>query len=75
MDKIGFILLLLGAGGMDSPNMAVPSVMVLVGLALLAISAWRERGEEHDETGINSERHCGDLQHIRKQGIHHNKTA
>ena len=75
MQQIGFILFLLGAGGMDSPNMAVPSLMVFVGMAVLGTSAWRERGKEYDETGINSERHCGDLQHIRKQGIRHNKTA
>lgn len=76
MQKLGFILFLLGAGGMDSPNMAVPAVMVLVGLAMVGISALKERRKKgYDETGINSERHCGDVQHIREQKLHHNKTA
>lgn len=76
MQKIGFVLFLLGAGGMDSPNMAVPAVMVLSGLSILAVSAWRERRKgQYDKTGINSQGYCGDLQHIREQKLHHNKTA
>ena len=43
MKKVAFIIFLLGAGGMDSPNMIVPAVMVFSGLGILAISAWRER--------------------------------
>ena len=44
---IGFLMFLLGAGGMDSPNQIVPAVMVLLGLAILAISAFVERREKH----------------------------
>lgn len=33
---IGFILLMLGAGGMDSHSMAVPAVMAVLGMALLS---------------------------------------
>lgn len=40
---IGFILLLLGAGGMDSQNQIVPAAMILVGLAILAITAIKEK--------------------------------
>lgn len=76
VQKVGFLLFLLGAGGMDSPNMAVPAVMVLSGLSILAVSAWRERRKgQYDKAGIDSKRHCGDLQYIRKQGLPDNKTA
>lgn len=37
---IGFILLFLGAGGMDSHSMAVPAIMTLSGLGLLYWFAW-----------------------------------
>ena len=47
MGYLGFVLLLLGAGGMDSQNQIVPAVMVLLGLAILAISAFVERREKH----------------------------
>ena len=33
---IGFILFILGAGGMDSHSMAVPAVMTMLGMALLS---------------------------------------
>ena len=36
---IGFVLLMIGAGGMDSPNIIVPTICALAGLALLAIEA------------------------------------
>lgn len=36
---IGFILLMLGAGGMDSHSMAVPAVMSLLGMGLLLWTA------------------------------------
>ena len=75
MQKVGFILFLLGAGGMDSPG-AVPAVMLLSGLGILAVSAWRERRkEQYGATGIQSQRHSGNVPDIRKQGIHHNKAA
>ena len=38
---IGFILLVLGAGGMDSPSMAVPAVMAMTGMGMLYWSAWK----------------------------------
>lgn len=39
---IGFILFLLGAGGMDSPSIVAPAIMFLIGFALIAISAAAE---------------------------------
>ena len=42
MSYIGFLLFLLGAGGMDSPNRTVPVIMVLVGLALVVITSIKE---------------------------------
>ena len=43
MQKVGFILFVLGAAGMDSPDIAVPVGMVLVGLAILAMAALKEK--------------------------------
>lgn len=45
---IGFILFILGAGGMDSYSMAVPAVMALLGIGMLYWSAW--------ESGIFNEK-------------------
>lgn len=47
IQKLGFLLFMIGAGGMDSNNQLVPAVMVLLGLAILAISAFVERREKH----------------------------
>lgn len=38
--SIGFILLVLGAGGMDSHSMAVPAAMAMTGMGMLYWSAW-----------------------------------
>lgn len=38
--SIGFVLFLLGAGGMDSSTMVVPGIMVLTGMGMLFWSAW-----------------------------------
>ena len=43
MKVAGFMLFMLGAAGVDSPNMAVPATMVLSGLTILSISALLER--------------------------------
>lgn len=75
VQKVGFVLFMLGAGGMDSPS-AVPAVMALSGLGILAVSAWKERRKgQYDKTGINGKRHCGNLQRIRKYGLQNNKAA
>ena len=37
----GFTMLLLGAGGMDSPSMVVPGVMTMTGMGMLYWSAWK----------------------------------
>lgn len=37
---IGFILFILGAGGMDSYSMVVPGVMAMTGMGMLYWSAW-----------------------------------
>lgn len=36
---IGFILLILGAGGMDSESLLAPALMTLLGIALLSLVA------------------------------------
>ena len=40
MQKVAYLLFVIGAAGMDSPNMAVPAVMVLSGLGILAVSVF-----------------------------------
>ena len=76
MQYIGFLMFAIGAAGMDSPNMAVPAVMVLSGLGILAVSALREqKGEWYDTASITSQRYSRNVPNIRKQGIHHNKAA
>ena len=42
MDKLGFLLFIIGAAGMDSPNITVPVVMVLGGLGIMGITALKE---------------------------------
>ena len=42
MSYMGFLLFILGAAGMDSPNRIVPAIMVLVGLAIIGITALKE---------------------------------
>lgn len=42
MKYIGFLLLLIGAAGMDTPNMIVSAAMVSAGLILLLIESKKE---------------------------------
>ena len=42
MGKVGFLLFLLGAGGVDSPDVTVPAIMAVGGLAIIGISAIKE---------------------------------
>jgi hypothetical protein len=37
---IGFIMLMIGAGGMDSYSIAVPAAMAMAGMGMLYWSAW-----------------------------------
>lgn len=39
---LGFVLMLIGGGAMDSANVAIPLIMAFFGMALMYISA--ERG-------------------------------
>ena len=60
MKKVAFIVFLLGASGM----------------AILAVSAWKERRKEHyDKAGINSRRYFRNVSDIKKFGVQNNKTA
>lgn len=45
--KLGFLLFIIGAAGMDSPNRTAPVIMVLSGLAIIAVSAFLERRKHH----------------------------
>ena len=50
MDKFlggsGFTMMMLGVAGMDSENVLIPSVMLVVGLALLSIGAFKSEENE-----------------------------
>ena len=43
LGKIGFISLMLGCAGIESENMIIPAVMVLVGLAFIVIEYLKEK--------------------------------
>ena len=43
IQKIGFVLFLVGGAGMDSPDRTIPVIMVLIGVLILIISAIKER--------------------------------
>ena len=47
MDKIGYLLLMIGCAGMDSSNRTVPAIMVLSGLVIIGITAIKENGREN----------------------------
>ena len=40
--KLGFFLFILGAAGMDSPDVTVPVIMVAVGLSILLVTSLKE---------------------------------
>lgn len=42
MKYIGFLLLLIGAAGMDTPNMIVSAAMVSAGLIILLVESKKE---------------------------------
>ena len=42
LDKLGFLLFMIGGAGMDSPNRTVPVIMVLAGFAIMGIAALKE---------------------------------
>ena len=43
MDKLGFVLLMIGCAGIESENMIIPAIMVLLGLALIVITVIIEK--------------------------------
>ena len=45
--KIGFLLFMIGAAGMDSQDRTVPVIMVLVGLAIIGITVLAERSRSY----------------------------
>ena len=47
LGKIGFVLMMLGCAGIESENMIIPAVMVLVGLAFIGIEYLKEKSFSH----------------------------
>ena len=42
ISKLGFLLLIIGCAGIESENMLIPASMVLIGLAIIGITALKE---------------------------------
>ena len=42
ISKIGFLLFIIGAAGMDTPNITVPVIMIAIGLGILVASSLKE---------------------------------
>lgn len=53
MQKLGFLLFIIGAAGMDSPNVTVPVIMVLSGLTVMAATALKENSLAQPPTKAN----------------------
>lgn len=43
MDKLGFLLLILGCAGMDSPNQIIPVIIASTGLLIIVVSVLKEK--------------------------------
>lgn len=48
LSKLGFLLLMIGCAGMDSPDRTVVVIMFLAGLSLIALSALAERRKQYE---------------------------
>lgn len=46
LSKLGFLLLMIGCAGMDTPNLTVV-IMVLAGLAIMGITVLKENSPTH----------------------------
>ena len=76
MQYIGYLMLVIGAAGVDGDDMIKSAVICFVGLVVLAVTAWREgRKEQYDTTSIKSQRYSRNVPDIRKQSLPDNKTA
>ena len=53
MDKLGFMFLMLGCAGMDGSNMVLSGIIALVGLALIWITAHKEKSSSLQPTKAN----------------------
>ena len=43
IQKIGFVLFLIGGAGMDSQDTTIPVIMVLIGLVIILVTAVKEQ--------------------------------
>lgn len=48
MDKLGFLLFMIGGAGMDSPDRKIPTIMIIAGLSIIALSALAERRKQYE---------------------------
>ena len=53
ISKMGFLLFIIGAAGMDNHNLTVPVIMVLSGLAIMAATAIKENSPAQPPTKAN----------------------
>ena len=55
LSKLGFLLFIIGAAGMDSPNVIIPVIMVLTGLAIIGMTAIKENSPVQRPTKVNAQ--------------------
>ena len=55
LSKLGFLLFIIGAAGMDSPNVIIPVIMVLAGLAIMGITVLKENSPVQRPTKVNAQ--------------------
>lgn len=49
LEKIGFILMLIGCAGIDSGNIWLAAFLIVVGLAIVSVTAWKEKSLTHTD--------------------------
>lgn len=56
MDKVGFLLFLLGAAGMDSPDRTIATIMGIAGIIILKLSTINEKAfhQKADQSNVKS---------------------
>lgn len=74
LQKISYLMFVIGAAGVGGDDMLKAGMISLVGLAVLGASVLLE-GRRHDKTSFNSKRYRRNVQYIREQSLSNNKAA
>ena len=54
MEYIGFLMMVIGAAGIDGNNMLMSGIIALAGLAIIGITAKKENSSTHIPTKANA---------------------